>query len=74
MAFMGFLDDFIKVRKRHNRGIFWKQKNYITMLLSFGIAWWLVAGTGHRRDHLPDPRRLPGVGAADRRCGSSWPA
>jgi phospho-N-acetylmuramoyl-pentapeptide-transferase len=46
MAFMGFLDDFIKVRKRHNRGIFWKQKNYITMLLSFGIAWWLVEATG----------------------------
>ena len=49
MAFMGFLDDFIKVRKRHNRGIFWKQKNYVTMLLSFGIAWWLVAGDRHRR-------------------------
>ena len=48
MAFMGFLDDFIKVRKRHNRGIFWKQKNYVTMLMSFGIAWWLVAATGHR--------------------------
>ncbi len=46
MAFMGFLDDFIKVRKRHNRGIFWRQKNYMTMLLSFGIAWWLVVGTG----------------------------
>jgi phospho-N-acetylmuramoyl-pentapeptide-transferase len=46
MAFMGFLDDFIKVRKRHNRGIFWKQKNYVTMLISFGLAWWLVAGTG----------------------------
>jgi len=46
MALMGFLDDFIKVRKRHNRGIFWKQKNYITMAISFGIAWWLVAGTG----------------------------
>jgi len=46
MALMGFLDDYIKVRKRHNRGIFWKQKNYITMLASFGIAWWLVAGTG----------------------------
>jgi phospho-N-acetylmuramoyl-pentapeptide-transferase len=46
MAFMGFLDDFIKVRKRHNRGIFWKQKNYITMIISFGLAWWLVAGTG----------------------------
>jgi phospho-N-acetylmuramoyl-pentapeptide-transferase len=46
MAAMGFLDDFIKVRKRHNRGIFWKQKNYITMLASFGMAWWLVVGTG----------------------------
>jgi phospho-N-acetylmuramoyl-pentapeptide-transferase len=46
MAFMGFLDDFIKVRKRHNRGIFWKQKNYVTMLMSFGIAWWLVESTG----------------------------
>jgi phospho-N-acetylmuramoyl-pentapeptide-transferase len=46
MAFMGFLDDYIKVKKRHNRGIFWKQKNYITMLLSIGMAWWLVVGTG----------------------------
>jgi phospho-N-acetylmuramoyl-pentapeptide-transferase len=46
MAGMGFLDDYIKVRKRHNRGIFWKQKNYITMFASFGFAWWLVAGTG----------------------------
>lgn len=46
MAAMGFLDDFIKVRRRHNRGIFWKQKNYVTLLISFGIAWWLVASTG----------------------------
>ncbi|MET0663006.1 MAG: phospho-N-acetylmuramoyl-pentapeptide-transferase [Ilumatobacteraceae bacterium] len=46
MAAMGFLDDFIKVRKRHNRGIFWKQKNYLTMLASLGFAWWLVVGTG----------------------------
>jgi phospho-N-acetylmuramoyl-pentapeptide-transferase len=46
MALMGFLDDFIKVRKRHNRGIFWKQKNYLTMLASLGFAWWLVVGTG----------------------------
>lgn len=46
MAGMGFLDDFIKVRKRHNRGIFWKQKNYLTLLMSFGLAWWLVMGTG----------------------------
>ena len=46
MALMGFLDDFIKVRKRHNRGIFWKQKNYLTMIASLGFAWWLVVGTG----------------------------
>jgi phospho-N-acetylmuramoyl-pentapeptide-transferase len=46
MSFMGFLDDWIKIRKHHNRGIFWKQKNYITMLMSFAIAWWLVGTTG----------------------------
>ena len=46
MSVMGFLDDWIKVRKRHNRGIFWKQKNYVTMLLAFGIAAWLVLSTG----------------------------
>jgi phospho-N-acetylmuramoyl-pentapeptide-transferase len=46
MASMGFLDDWIKVKKRHNRGIFWKQKNYITLLMSFGLAWWLAATTG----------------------------
>ena len=27
MALMGFLDDFIKVRKAHNRGIFWKRSS-----------------------------------------------
>ncbi len=46
MAGMGFLDDFIKVRKRHNRGIFWKQKSYITLGFSILLAWWLVASTG----------------------------
>lgn len=46
MAAMGFVDDYIKVRKRHNRGIFWKQKNYLTMLASFGMAWFLVVATG----------------------------
>jgi phospho-N-acetylmuramoyl-pentapeptide-transferase len=46
MAFMGFLDDFIKVRKAHNRGIFWKQKGYVTFVMSMLIAWWLVASTG----------------------------
>jgi phospho-N-acetylmuramoyl-pentapeptide-transferase len=43
---MGLLDDYIKVRKSHNRGIFWKRKGYITLALSFLIAWWLVAATG----------------------------
>ncbi len=46
MAAMGFLDDWIKVRKKHNRGIFWKQKNYITMGFSLLIGWWLVSATG----------------------------
>lgn len=46
MAAMGFLDDFIKVRKSHNRGIFWKRKSYITLALSILLAWWLVAATG----------------------------
>jgi len=45
MAGMGFLDDYIKVRKRHNRGIFWKKKSYITLGISMIIAWWLVAAT-----------------------------
>jgi phospho-N-acetylmuramoyl-pentapeptide-transferase len=45
LAFMGFLDDFIKVRKSHNRGIFWKKKSYITLALSIGIAWVLVSVT-----------------------------
>jgi phospho-N-acetylmuramoyl-pentapeptide-transferase len=42
---MGFLDDYIKVRKGHNRGIFWKKKGYVTLAISMGIAWWLVAAT-----------------------------
>lgn len=45
MAGMGFLDDYIKVRKSHNRGIFWKQKSYVSLALSMGMAWWLVAAT-----------------------------
>jgi hypothetical protein len=30
----------------HNRGIFWKQKSYITLGLSMLLAWWLVGSTG----------------------------
>ena len=46
MAAMGFADDWIKVRKRHNRGIFWKQKNYITMAMAVGLCGALTAFTG----------------------------
>jgi phospho-N-acetylmuramoyl-pentapeptide-transferase len=46
MAAMGFLDDFIKVRKKHNRGIFWKKKSWITLGISVLLGWWLVAATG----------------------------
>lgn len=46
MSFMGFLDDYIKITKAHNRGIFWKRKSYITLALAGGIAWWLSAATG----------------------------
>ena len=67
--FMGFLDDWIKVRKGHNRGIFWKQKNYVTMLMSFGFAWWLVGHHGHLRDDLVRARRRPQLRGPDRRVG-----
>lgn len=46
MAFMGLLDDYIKVKRAHNRGIFWKKKGYITFGLAVLIAWWLAAATG----------------------------
>ncbi|MGE0137889.1 MAG: phospho-N-acetylmuramoyl-pentapeptide-transferase [Ilumatobacteraceae bacterium] len=46
MSFMGLLDDYIKVTKAHNRGIFWKRKSWITLGLAILTAWWLVAGTG----------------------------
>src|SRR4051812_9160535 len=45
LSAMGFLDDYIKVNKGHNRGIFWKKKGYITFVISMGIAWWLVSAT-----------------------------
>ena len=46
MSFMGFLDDYIKVARAHNRGIFWKRKSWITLSLALLTAWWLQAGTG----------------------------
>ena len=48
LATMGFLDDFLKVRKSHNRGIFWKKKGWITFGLVLIVMYWLSAGTGVR--------------------------
>jgi phospho-N-acetylmuramoyl-pentapeptide-transferase len=45
LAVMGFLDDFLKVRKAHNRGIFWKRKGYITFGLVVLTMTWLVMAT-----------------------------
>jgi phospho-N-acetylmuramoyl-pentapeptide-transferase len=38
MALIGFVDDYIKVRKKRNRGVLWKLKGYITLAVAFGIA------------------------------------
>lgn len=45
MAFIGLVDDVIKVRHKRNRGVLWKLKGYITLLVAFGIAAALVAIT-----------------------------
>ncbi|MFT3854854.1 MAG: phospho-N-acetylmuramoyl-pentapeptide-transferase [Ilumatobacteraceae bacterium] len=60
LAFMGFLDDFIKVRKAHNRGIFWKKKSYITLALSILIAWALVSITSVSQNVSFTRANLPG--------------
>ena len=60
LALMGFLDDFIKVRKAHNRGIFWKKKSYITLALSILIAWALVAMTSVSQNVSFTRADLPG--------------
>lgn len=45
MAAIGLVDDVIKVRKKRNRGVLWKLKGWITLLVAFGIAAALVAFT-----------------------------
>jgi len=60
LALMGFLDDFIKVRKAHNRGIFWKKKSYITLALSILIAWALVSMTSISQNVSFTRADLPG--------------
>ena len=45
MAGIGFIDDFIKVRRNRNRGVLWKLKGVITLFVALGIAAVLVAST-----------------------------
>ncbi len=45
MAGIGFIDDFIKVRSKHNRGVLWSRKGWITFGVAIGIAVALVAIT-----------------------------
>jgi phospho-N-acetylmuramoyl-pentapeptide-transferase len=60
MAAVGFLDDWIKVKRRHNRGIFWKRKGQFTFLVSLLFALWLVLGTGVSRTISFTRADLPG--------------
>jgi phospho-N-acetylmuramoyl-pentapeptide-transferase len=46
LSVIGFLDDYLKVRNAHNRGIFWKKKGYITFGLVIVLMTWLLLGTG----------------------------
>ena len=45
MAALGFLDDFLKVRRGHNRGVLWKKNGWITLAMSFVIATAMVSFT-----------------------------
>lgn len=45
MGLVGFVDDAIKVRTRHNRGVLWRHKGYITLAVAFAIAVALLATT-----------------------------
>jgi phospho-N-acetylmuramoyl-pentapeptide-transferase len=46
LSAIGFLDDFLKVRRQHNRGIFWKKKGWITFGITVALLALLVATTG----------------------------
>jgi phospho-N-acetylmuramoyl-pentapeptide-transferase len=45
LAAIGFLDDFLKVRRQHNRGIFWKKKGWITFGIVIVLMWLLAVQT-----------------------------
>ena len=46
LSVIGFLDDYLKVHRAQNRGIFWKKKGYITFGLVVVMMTWLLLGTG----------------------------
>ncbi len=43
---IGFLDDYLKVKRQHNRGIFWKKKGWITFGITVLLLWLLASATG----------------------------
>ena len=66
MAGIGFVDDYIKVRKKRNRGVLWKLKGYITLLCV----------VRHRRSAGGrSPTSTPACRSLERSCraGSSGP-
>ena len=46
VSVVGFLDDFLKVRRSHNRGLLWKRKGYLTFALVIVLMTWLLVATG----------------------------
>jgi len=46
LAAFGFIDDFLKVRRQHNRGIFWKKKGWISFGIVMLLTWLLASRTG----------------------------
>ena len=45
MAGIGLVDDLKKVRSGHNRGVLWKVKGYITVVVAIALAALLVVVT-----------------------------
>ena len=46
LATVGFLDDYLKVQRQHNRGIFWKKKGWITFGITALLMFILASTTG----------------------------
>ena len=68
LALVGFTDDFIKVRAKRNRGIFWKRKSHIMLGVSFLDRADAVVHRRHQHHAVVHPRRLARHRAERRRC------